>query len=54
MTETTMTFADLGLPQSILDAVNDMGFVTPSPIQQECIPHLLNGRDVLKLAIHKC
>ena len=50
MTETTMTFADLGLPQSILDAVNDMGFVTPSPIQQECIPHLLNGRDVLGMA----
>ena len=50
MTETTMTFADLGLPQPILDAVNDMGFVTPSPIQQECIPHLLNGRDVLGMA----
>ena len=50
MTETTMTFADLGLPQSILDAINDMGFVTPSPIQQECIPHLLNGRDVLGMA----
>ena len=50
MTETNLTFADLGLPQSILDAVNEMGFVTPSPIQQACIPHLLNGRDVLGMA----
>lgn len=50
MTTNTLTFADLGLPQSILDAVNEMGFVTPSPIQQECIPHLLAGRDVLGMA----
>ncbi|MGX2949481.1 DEAD/DEAH box helicase [Ursidibacter sp. B-7004-1] len=50
MTTNTMTFADLGLPQSILDAVTEMGFVTPSPIQQACIPHLLEGRDVLGMA----
>lgn len=50
MTTESLTFADLGLPQSILDAVNSMGFTTPSPIQQECIPHLLAGRDVLGMA----
>lgn len=50
MTTNTLTFADLGLPKSILDAVTEMGFVTPSPIQQECIPHLLAGRDVLGMA----
>lgn len=50
MTTETQTFADLGLPQSILDAVTEMGYVTPSPIQQACIPHLLNGRDVLGMA----
>lgn len=50
MTTDSLTFVDLGLPQSILDAVNDMGFVTPSPIQQETIPHLLAGRDVLGMA----
>ncbi len=49
-TPNTVTFADLGLPQSILDAVNEIGFVSPSPIQQETIPHLLNGRDVLGMA----
>ena len=49
-TESQITFADLGLPQSILDSVNQIGFVTPSPIQQETIPHLLEGRDVLGMA----
>ncbi|MGF7453363.1 DEAD/DEAH box helicase [Pasteurella bettyae] len=50
MTETTITFGDLGLPEFILSAVSDMGFETPSPIQQACIPHLLEGRDVLGMA----
>ncbi|MGQ0287109.1 DEAD/DEAH box helicase [Pasteurellaceae bacterium 22721_9_1] len=50
MTETKMTFGDLGLPEFILSAVAEMGFETPSPIQQACIPHLLNGRDVLGMA----
>lgn len=50
MTETKMTFADLGLPEFILNAVSDLGFETPSPIQQICIPHLLEGRDVLGMA----
>ena len=45
-----MTFADLALPQPLLDAVNEMGFVSPSPIQQATIPHLLEGRDVLGMA----
>lgn len=50
MTTHSLTFAGLGLPQSILDAVNEIGFVNPSPIQQETIPHLLAGRDVLGMA----
>ena len=51
MTETnTITFGDLGLPDFILSAVSEMGFTAPSPIQQACIPHLLNGRDVLGMA----
>lgn len=50
MTTNTLTFADLGLPQTILDAVTEMGFTNPSPIQQACIPHLLEGRDVLGMA----
>ncbi|KGQ38136.1 DEAD/DEAH box helicase [Gallibacterium genomosp. 1] len=50
MTEQTMTFADLGLPENLLSAVSDLGFINPSPIQQACIPHLLNGEDVLGMA----
>lgn len=50
MTETKITFNDLGLPEFILNAVTDMGFESPSPIQQACIPHLLAGDDVLGMA----
>lgn len=50
MTENTISFNDLGLPEFILNAVSDLGFETPSPIQQACIPHLLAGRDVLGMA----
>ncbi|THA10036.1 DEAD/DEAH box helicase [Rodentibacter pneumotropicus] len=45
-----ITFNDLDLPEFILKAVSDLGFETPSPIQQACIPHLLNGKDVLGMA----
>lgn len=50
MTEKTLTFNDLGLPESLISAITEMGFTNPSPIQQACIPHLLNGRDVLGMA----
>jgi len=43
----TLRFADLGLPQAILDVLTSVGYETPSPIQAETIPHLLEGRDVL-------
>ena len=38
------------MPEFILKAVSDLGFETPSPIQQACIPALLEGRDVLGMA----
>ncbi|MCU5776719.1 DEAD/DEAH family ATP-dependent RNA helicase [Erwiniaceae bacterium BAC15a-03b] len=44
------TFADLGLNAALLESLNGMGYVKPSPIQLECIPHLLAGRDVLGMA----
>ncbi|GAA0470415.1 MULTISPECIES: DEAD/DEAH family ATP-dependent RNA helicase [Tatumella] len=50
MTDIQTTFSDLGLNESILSALNDMGYVKPSPIQAACIPHLLEGRDVLGMA----
>ncbi|NLC34786.1 MAG: DEAD/DEAH box helicase, partial [Erysipelothrix sp.] len=42
-----MTFNDLNLKEPLLRAVNEMGFEQPSPIQEEAIPALLQGRDVL-------
>lgn len=40
-------FADLGLPESLLAALREVGYETPSPIQAATIPPLLAGRDVL-------
>ncbi len=41
------TFHDLNLSDDLQRAIDDMGFVTPSPIQAEAIPHILSGRDVI-------
>ena len=42
-----MTFTDLGLKPELLRAVADKGYDTPSPIQREAIPAVLQGRDLL-------
>jgi ATP-dependent RNA helicase DeaD len=41
------SFADLGLSASTLEALQDVGYEHPSPIQQQAIPSLLEGRDVI-------
>jgi ATP-dependent RNA helicase DeaD len=41
------TFADLGLSETTLKALQDVGYEKPSPIQEETIPLLLGGRDVI-------
>ena len=48
--EHEVTFADLGLDPRVLQAVQDVGYETPSPIQAATIPTLLGGRDVVGLA----
>jgi superfamily II DNA/RNA helicase len=45
-----MSFADLGLSSEVLQAVADAGYTVPTPIQQQAIPHVLTGRDVLGCA----
>lgn len=46
-----MTFEDLGLRPEILQALNDLGFEKPTPIQEQAIPELLNDRrDLVGLA----
>ena len=44
------TFADLGLSEELLKAVTDTGYTIPTPIQEQAIPQVLRGRDVLGLA----
>jgi ATP-dependent RNA helicase DeaD len=41
------TFADLGLAPDILAAIQDVGYEAPSPIQEQAIPPLLEGSDVI-------
>lgn len=43
----TASFEELGLSPELLQAVEDMGFEEPSPIQVVAIPSLLSGRDVV-------
>ena len=45
-----MTFEDLGLSPSTLKGVTDAGYTTPTPIQEQAIPLILMGRDVLGIA----
>ncbi len=45
-----MKFEDLGFSKPILDAINDCGYDTPTPIQEKAIPHILMARDVVGLA----
>ncbi len=45
-----MDFADLGLSPETLKAVTDAGYLTPTPIQEQAIPVVLMGRDVLGVA----
>ncbi|HEV2301555.1 MAG TPA: DEAD/DEAH box helicase [Stellaceae bacterium] len=45
-----MGFSKLGLSPEILQAVSDAGYVTPTPIQEQAIPHVQAGRDVLGCA----
>ena len=45
-----MKFSELGLSEKVLKAVEASGYDTPTPIQQQAIPHALQGRDVLGIA----
>ena len=45
-----MSFATLGLSESLLRAVTEKGYDTPSPIQAQAIPAVLEGKDVMAAA----
>jgi ATP-dependent RNA helicase RhlE len=44
------TFQSLGLSPNILKAIEAEGYKTPTPVQEQAIPPLLDGRDVLAVA----
>ena len=45
-----MSFADLGLSDELLKAVEDSGYTDPTPIQRQAIPSVLMGRDLIGIA----
>lgn len=45
-----MDFYDLDLSDNTLDAIDAMGWTSCTPIQEKCIPEILNGKDVLGIA----
>jgi ATP-dependent RNA helicase RhlE len=45
-----MTFSSLGLGPKLLQSITDVGYTTPTPIQNAAIPHVLAGRDLIGIA----
>ncbi|WP_310492528.1 DEAD/DEAH box helicase [Dechloromonas sp.] len=45
-----MTFATLGLAETLLQSLETLGYKTPTPIQEQAIPAVLEGRDVMAAA----
>ncbi|GHE33086.1 DEAD/DEAH box helicase [Sphingobacterium griseoflavum] len=48
--EPIMTFQDLNIIPPILDAIREMGYNTPSPIQEKAIPVILGDKDLIGCA----
>lgn len=46
----TASFYELGLSRPILEAIEEIGYTTPTPIQYQAIPEVLAGHDVLGVA----
>ncbi|MDP7108005.1 MAG: DEAD/DEAH box helicase, partial [Roseibacillus sp.] len=42
-----MSFAELGLSEGVLKAIEESGYTNPTPIQEQGIPLVLEGRDVI-------
>ena len=50
MKEGSISFEDLKLNRQILNALEDMGFEYPSPVQEKVIPKVLAGHDLFGIA----
>src|SRR3546814_12874730 len=45
-----MSFADLGLSDELLRAVEDSGYTEPTPVQRQAIPSVLMNKDLIAIA----
>lgn len=45
-----MNFKDFKLDETLLKAIDEMGYTIPTPIQEQAIPHILSGKDLLGCA----
>jgi ATP-dependent RNA helicase DeaD len=45
--ESSVNFKSFGLSEALIKVLDEVGHETPSAIQEQCIPHLLNGHDVI-------
>jgi len=46
----TVSFSDFNLHEKLLRNITDHGYTTPTPIQEQSIPHLIEGKDVIGIA----
>lgn len=46
----TTTFKDLNLSKSLLSALSDLGYTTPTPIQEKAFPIIMSGKDAVGIA----
>ena len=49
-----MSFKDLGLTEKTIQAINDLGYETPTTVQKDVIPSILEGKDVFTIAPSAC
>lgn len=45
-----MSFDNLGLHPDLLKGIHDLGYTRPTPVQEQVIPHILAGKDVIACA----
>ena len=45
--ESSVNFKSFGLSDALIKVLDEVGYETPSAIQEQCIPHLLSGHDVI-------
>ncbi|PFG58260.1 ATP-dependent RNA helicase RhlE [Vibrio sp. ES.051] len=46
----SVNFADLGIEQKLIETLSSLNIVTPTPVQEKSIPHVLEGKNLLAAA----